>query len=1104
MVKNLGEFSDIEADEWLAEEFRQYALNKGDYTIGSEIEQSLIQRLFNFIYKFFNGLKNNKSFFKKIQTGHYNSGIEEFVTYDISEALEGRAGAAFSKRVKLNVRRNLNQGMIVSLGNKIAASKKIGFEDLIFVKNNPEKVSQMLMPLYGKPGQPNTVYSDLHDTLIPQYNTFADRNDALIDIESQRTLTREEEIEFRNNEKDLDNMEEILSVLEHSWDSLINVNLKSLERYKLGATKIDIADDIEKGIDENELSRDTLGIKPANEVNLKNTIEPGIKLLLGMLPQAHIIKGKSVLKINNSGVYKIAEFTNIANTLYKKLSNKSTIEESINTLQELAKENKTYQILLDRLNIPQGLDNFSDFTFERMKLLIGFLNNFNTTAESYVMMMANQVESLEHPGRYFVNSNTDRAENIVKNAWNYTFKSKLHIGLGKKLKDGRLVLDINKELTIGNKKQSLKSWILSPLDVKQVLSLLGGIGFQYSNTRKLIQRFENSTSEAKEFLDNARWIFSEISKKEGDLSSILEGDVEGNLKSLISYEIETSDLAITLQHITPLNKTVFGVTRKSHLNIVIDKLNANDAEINRLMESPYMKGSLYNKERIIRTRTLEGGKNRQDGQGFDISKTTKGNIAAIHVNSILDGYVPLIRVGNKKQERSIQIGENRLRTDKEVSQYLKDLLLDEIITANIIRNNEELQQISGLKEKGRNLQFFNDSNTFNDITSIAESFINNGGVRIARDNRLLLEFINSDKVAENINKFLESAQNDNYKLLHDFGFLSKSPTGYVNVGIESAHMIEANAENNGEISLDTVKKIVKKLTYTQLLNEVEQVRLFLGHPALYKNIFKRTSGMVGTKVYPSYNPSILSWMNESMPNLITKKKHTSTVKFVTRKELKKSSKHVQNYINRLNEIGRQDLIPSVQKAYGEIDVFDGGGFVNLDFYRRVLFLTNNWERENEQAYQKLVNRIPLTEEDIALFPPLKPQVFADYYGDQFDGLNLKVFNKFALFPIHPGLSKVVGMENTMTDVDNIHDDMIKKDLDYMVFESATKVGAKTNSKGGFESFYNEEGQYNYLSDASSIQSYDLEFFGMQLDPKMKSRYSRISFNSYECISRWYD
>ena len=139
-------------------------------------------------------------------------------------------------------------------------------------------------------------------------------------------------------------MEEILSVLEHSWDSLINVNLKALERYKLGAIKIDISDVIEKGVDENELSRDTLGIKPANEVNLKNTIEPGIKLLLGMLPQASIIKGKSILKINNSGVYKIAEFTNVANTLYKKLSNKSTIEESINALQELAKENKTYQI----------------------------------------------------------------------------------------------------------------------------------------------------------------------------------------------------------------------------------------------------------------------------------------------------------------------------------------------------------------------------------------------------------------------------------------------------------------------------------------------------------------------------------------------------------------------------------------------------------------------------------------------------------------------------------------------------------------------------------------------------------------------------------------
>tara|TARA_R110002020_G_scaffold136431_3_gene304245 strand:- start:6155 stop:19723 length:13569 start_codon:yes stop_codon:yes gene_type:complete len=1082
-TKNLSEFTDIEADEWLAEEFRQYALNKGDYIIGSRVKQSIIQKLFNFLYKFFKGLDTSKALFKRIQTGYYNSGIENYVTYNVSEALEGRSGAAFSKRVKVRARVDLNKGITVALGNKIANSKKMGFETLIAVKNTPEAISKMLKPLYGGPGQINTVYSELHDTLVPQYNTLADRNSDLIDIEASRALTQEEEIEFRNSEKDLDNIEEMLSILENDWSNLVNVNLKFLEKYRLGSESIGIDSLIEKGVEETELSKDTLGIKPANEINLKDAIEPGIKLLLGTLPQASTIKGKSVLKVNSSGVYNVADYNNIANTLYKKLSNKSTIEEIVSELQELSKENKTYQVLLDRLHISQGIDNFSNFNFERMKLLVGFLNTFNTTSEKYVMMMANEVKSNEQPGRYFVNSNTDRAENIIKNAWNYGFKNKLYTYLGKINSDGKRVLDLNKEAKIGNQKKTIKSWINTPLDIRLTLSLLGGIGLQYSNLNKLIKRFENNTAEAEDFLNNSRWIFSELIKKEGDLSSILGGDVEGNLKSLIEYETETTDLAVTLQHITPLNKTVFGVTRKSYLNILIDKLNANDAEINRLMESPYMKGSLYNKERIIKTRTLEGGKNRNESKGFDISKTTKGNISLIHINSILEGFVPLLRVGNKKQEKSVQIGYNKERTGEEVSQYLKDLLLDEIITANRIKTNENLQQISQLNKKGKRLQFFNDSTAFPAITTRAEEFINNGGAKILRDSRKLLEFINSEEVNDNIKEFLNKQRNDNYNLLMETGLISKSPKGYNNVGIDNTHI--PGGERNGEISLENIKKVVQKLTHTQLINEIEQTRLFLGHPALYSDIFKRTSGMVGTKVYPSYNPSILSWMNENMPNLITKSKHTGTVRFVTRKEIIKPSENLLDYISRLTALDETAVAKTVRSRYSKMEVFDGGGFINLDFYRKVLFLTNNWSQPHERSYQKIVNNIPLNENDIALFPPIKPQVFADYYADNFDGLNLKVFNKFALFPIHPALSKVVGMENQITDIDNIHDDMIKKGLDYMVFESGTKVGAKTNSKGNFEAFYTKEGQYNYLSDASSIQSYDLEFFGMQLDPKMK-------------------
>ena len=112
------------------------------------------------------------------------------------------------------------------------------------------------------------------------------------------------------------------------------------------------------------------------------------------------------------------------------------------------------------------------------------------------------------------------------------------------------------------------------------------------------------------------------------------------------------------------------------------------------------------------------------GRGFDISRTTQGNIAAAHVISILEGYTPLIRTGNKKTERSIQIGENRYRTDIEMTDYLTDLLKAEILTANEIKNNPKIQQIPELRKNGVKLQFFNDSLSFPTIVTGATAYIN--------------------------------------------------------------------------------------------------------------------------------------------------------------------------------------------------------------------------------------------------------------------------------------------------------------------------------------------------------------------------------------------
>ena len=306
---------------------------------------------------------------------------------------------------------------------------------------------------------------------------------------------------------------------------------------------------------------------------------------------------------------------------------------------------------------------------------------------------------------------------------------------------------------------------------------------------------------------------------------------------------------------------------------------------------------------------------------------------------------------------------------------------------------------------------------------------------------------------------------------------------------------------NGNISTSVIESLAKIIADNQLIGMVEQTRLFLGHPALYKDIFKRTSGMVGSKVYPMYNPEILEALNKQYPSgsisttgIPTNHSHRDTVRMVTREEYVKESEYLSMYVNRLEQMGRPDVIDAVEDTFGNMDVFDGGGFVSFDFYRSALIMTDNWSNKHERAYQKIVQGVEFNPSEVISFPPLKPQVFAD---NKVGGMNVKMFNKFALFPIHPNLSKLTGFKGQSTVLDDIYDDMIKNDIDYMVFESATKVGAKQNSKNAFEPMIDSEtGAAIPLSDdVNYIQDYPLEYFGIQLDPSENKSNVRIGTQS---------
>ena len=102
----------------------------------------------------------------------------------------------------------------------------------------------------------------------------------------------------------------------------------------------------------------------------------------------------------------------------------------------------------------------------------------------------------------------------------------------------------------------------------------------------------------------------------------------------------------------------------------------------------------------------------------------------------------------------------------------------------------------------------------------------------------------------------------------------------------------------------------------------EQFKFLLGHPAVYGDIFKRTSGLVGPKKYPPVDVEILEWAqqnysNKGNPNRLI----DGNVRMVTMQEVTETSEYLKDYKDILSVFNREDLYESLDDAYTDMEIF---------------------------------------------------------------------------------------------------------------------------------------------------------------------------------------
>ena len=283
------------------------------------------------------------------------------------------------------------------------------------------------------------------------------------------------------------------------------------------------------------------------------------------------------------------------------------------------------------------------------------------------------------------------------------------------------------------------------------------------------------------------------------------------------------------------------------------------------------------------------------------------------------------------------------------------------------------------------------------------------------------------------------------------------------------------AYQDGLTRKQTDEILVKAYTYNSWIHNYETVILTYGDLAMYNHekeeFHKRNAGMTAPgrgfradqRARDFVNSSVLFPRLYAEKNNYTVRDYDGRLHTAILKEKKVDSIMYEEY----KEALFQDILTRIKdnntiknktqyakklaeteaKEYLGMKEGDGQGHVTFETYRMLKTLEGSWTDEQEELYKNVVDGKQLSVQDvIEYFPPYKLQYFGNI---DTKGLSLTSFHKFSLAPLIPS---VTGSAKLTA----LHDKMMTDQIDYVVYETGSKIGhIAPNGKG--DEIFDENG-----------------------------------------------
>ena len=272
---------------------------------------------------------------------------------------------------------------------------------------------------------------------------------------------------------------------------------------------------------------------------------------------------------------------------------------------------------------------------------------------------------------------------------------------------------------------------------------------------------------------------------------------------------------------------------------------------------------------------------------------------------------------------------------------------------------------------------------------------------------------------------------------------------------------------------------VQAFTVNSLIHNMEMLAIFDGDLAMYNHLkeeyHKRNASVTSTGRIFSADLSDFRFINQlgrayASSIKAPKKDFDGQLTSAVFKDNEIPSVYHAEYLEALTKKFGAEKAKAILKPYEKMNEGDAQGWITFDSYRILSLLEGNWSPKQNELYHKIINEEKVSPEDLAeYFPPRKYQYAGPIKSDK---LHIQAFHKFSLAPLIPSVIKGTNMET-------LHNNMVKQGLDYGLFESGSKMATVTDKKGELPSLYTDsksrtvtpwnEGDAQYPKNVTFIQ-----------------------------------